>query len=112
MDMLIFFLARLGYFNQIRFFSNFSPVMKKRFFYFFFLSDKLGLAISFFQVSKENTKYKRPNNSMKFSTTGLPQVPQILTCVEGFLNTAFPIHCKNHTLPWNLLLISSFESSA
>lgn len=30
----------------------------------FFLSDKLDLAISYFQVSKENTKYKRHNNSM------------------------------------------------
>lgn len=60
MHVLLLCLAGFGYSNQIRF-SNYSPVIKE---IIFFSSDKLDLAISYFQVSKENTKYKRHNNSM------------------------------------------------
>ena len=84
------FLLDLDILIESDFFKFFSSNEGKN----FFSSDKLDLAVSYFQVSKENTKYKRHNNSMEFSTTELPQVPQ-LTCMESFLNTAFHIHCKN-----------------
>lgn len=57
----------------------------------FFLKVKLDLATFYFRISKENTKYKSHNSSMKFSITGLPELPQILTCMEASLNTPFPI---------------------
>lgn len=65
-----FFLRDLGILIKSYFFKFFPSNQGKRVLLLFFLI--LDLAVSFFQVSKENTEYERHNNSMKLSTAELP----------------------------------------